>query len=172
MADIANRSPGEGMEAIRTAMNELQSYGYLDKFRVKSVATGKWAGWEYVIRETPNPPTLDKPMSDKPMSDLPMSVNPVCLENTVSLTKLSFNKNVTGTPEPANPIEIEVNKLPCPSLPLRATGGRTHVSSALNCIDRDFVEKEWESQGYRTPLSPNWKYKDLPPVFKAHLENL
>lgn len=50
------------------------------------------------------------------------------------------------------------------------SGIRTHVSSALNCIDRDFVEKEWESQGYGIPLSPRWKYKDLPAMFKAHLE--
>lgn len=107
MADIANRSPGEGLDAIRTAMNELQAAGYIDKFRVKSVATGKWAGWEYVIRETPIPPTWDKPISD-----LPMSVNPVCLDNTVSIPILESKEYVPEVVNPSDMTDLQKSRNP------------------------------------------------------------
>lgn len=42
-------------------------------------------------------------------------------------------------------------------------GKRTHVSGALNCIDRLWVEENWESFEIGLPLPANWKFSTLPP---------
>lgn len=38
-----------------SALNELQEHGYMTMRRVRSQQTGKFIGWEKVIRETPIP---------------------------------------------------------------------------------------------------------------------
>ncbi len=38
-----------------SALNELQEYGYMTMRRIRSTQTGKFVGWEKVIRETPIP---------------------------------------------------------------------------------------------------------------------
>jgi hypothetical protein len=77
LADLKNRSPSEGLDAIKTAMKELEMAGYVAKHKVKSVSKGRWSGWEYLIRETPFPPRVDYPMSVGPISDDPPYINTV-----------------------------------------------------------------------------------------------
>lgn len=52
---LAAASDKDGRAAVMSALNELQEYGYMTMRRVRSQQTGKFIGWEKVIRETPIP---------------------------------------------------------------------------------------------------------------------
>lgn len=49
---LAGQSEGEGQGAVRTALRELERYGYLKRERRKDQLTGKF-GWEHVLYDTP-----------------------------------------------------------------------------------------------------------------------
>jgi hypothetical protein len=52
---LAAASDKDGRAAVMSALTELQEYGYMTMRRVRSQQTGKFIGWEKVIRETPIP---------------------------------------------------------------------------------------------------------------------
>lgn len=71
----------EGIDAIRTAIQELERFGYLERKRVRD-SLGRLAGTEYVVHERsiktgrrrrlqPDPEPADEPMSEIPMLDIP-----------------------------------------------------------------------------------------------------
>ncbi|MGX6604811.1 hypothetical protein ACWKSP_22185 [Micromonosporaceae bacterium Da 78-11] len=49
---LAGQSEQEGQHAVRTALQELERYGYLKRERRKDPETGKF-GWEHVLYDTP-----------------------------------------------------------------------------------------------------------------------
>ncbi len=49
---LAGQSDQEGQGAVRTALRELERYGYLKRERRKDPMTGKF-GWEHVLYDTP-----------------------------------------------------------------------------------------------------------------------
>lgn len=49
---LAGQSDGEGQQAVRTALQELERHGYLKRERRKDPDTGKF-GWEHVVYDTP-----------------------------------------------------------------------------------------------------------------------
>lgn len=145
MTDIANRSKGEGLDAIRTVIHELQDEGYLTRQRVRSVSKGRFGGWEYFVRETPLPPTLDSPTSD-----CPMSVEAV-YSNTVPVAILTDSNTTTQEkkcPPPSKTREIglvspEIKRIAnellnpskrIPSAEHTSTAGKEQKRCALNCI--------------------------------------
>ena len=52
---LAAASDKDGRAAVMSALNELQEHGYMTMRRVRSQQSGKFIGWEKVIRETPIP---------------------------------------------------------------------------------------------------------------------
>jgi len=75
----------ESVDAIRTAVQELECDGYITRSRARK-ENGQLGGTEYIIHE--QPPTLDSPTQEKPILDFPIQVNPT-LENPTQLNKES-----------------------------------------------------------------------------------
>ena len=83
----------ESIDAIRTAVWELEKAGYITRRQGRD-EKGKMAAIEYTIYEQlENPilenPTTDSPMLENPMTDNPTSENPTQLNKDISRTDLS-----------------------------------------------------------------------------------
>jgi len=88
----------ESIDAIRTAVLELEQQGYIVRRQGRD-AKGKMAAVEYIIYERPQdpqPPCLDYPISDNPIPDIPISGFPGS-ENPTQLNKDIRNKDLSNT---------------------------------------------------------------------------
>jgi len=84
----------ESVDAIRTAVQELERAGYVTRSRERK-ENGQLGGTEYIIHEQPAAaPTLDSPTQEKPILDFPTQANPT-LENPTQLNK---DKAITEQP--------------------------------------------------------------------------
>lgn len=87
----------ESIDAIRTAIWELEQAGYIVRHQTRD-AKGRLAAIEYTIYEQPK---LDKPVSDKPLLENPTSDNPTTenptLENPTQLNKEILNTKLLNT---------------------------------------------------------------------------
>ena len=88
----------ESKDAIRSAVNELESAGYIRR-RQTVDARGKFSGNEYVIYE--QPPLLDSPLSENPttgnpLTEKPSPENPTQLNIDITNTQKS-NTNLSKT---------------------------------------------------------------------------
>ena len=69
----------ESKDAIRTAINELERSGYVERHQTID-ESGKFSSNEYLIHESPvHTPILEKPSSDNPTTGKPSSENPTQL---------------------------------------------------------------------------------------------
>jgi hypothetical protein len=116
IAQLASQSGTEGMDAIRSALKELVTYGYAER-KLAQGEDGKLRGWETIIYERPQAktaepqaegigvaaqaeevatdqpttvlPTSDEPTLDKPTSVLPISVLPTSANPRLVINDLS-----------------------------------------------------------------------------------
>ena len=90
----------ESKDAIRSAVNELETAGYIRR-RQTTDASGKFAANEYTIFERPieGEPMLDKPLSENPITVNPSAVNPLPENPTQLNTKKSNTQkqNIYGS---------------------------------------------------------------------------
>ena len=102
----------ESIDAIRTAVWELEKAGYILRRQGRD-EKGKMTAIEYTIYEQPQPvlenPIPGKPMLENPTTDNPMSENPTQLNKDRSITNLSKKKNQ---------LRIHQIPIPFPILPL------------------------------------------------------
>lgn len=147
LADLKNRSPLEGLDAIKSGMRELEMAGYVAKHKVKSVSKGRWSGWEYLIRETPFPPRVDYPMSVEPMSDDPLYIN------TVPVSILSCSNT-----EPEKEVSVSRTR-PDPAV---SRMRETNFSNPQNNPATEEPESQKPPHSARPPLtSDNWPERRL-----------
>ena len=87
----------ESKDAIRSAVNELETAGYIRR-RQTTDASGKFAANEYTIFERPieGEPMLDKPLSENPLTVNPSAVNPLP-ENPTQLNTKKSNTQKQNT---------------------------------------------------------------------------
>lgn len=90
----------ESKDAIRSAVNELEKAGYVQRHQTTD-ASGKFSGNEYVIHECPvlpepEEPSLEKPTTDNPSTGKPSSENPTQL-NTKRQKKEKQNTDSRST---------------------------------------------------------------------------
>ena len=87
----------ESKDAIRSAVNELETAGYIRR-RQTTDASGKFAANEYTIFERPieGEPMLDKPLSENPITVNPSAVNPLP-ENPTQLNTKKSNTQKQNT---------------------------------------------------------------------------
>ena len=78
----------ESIDAIRTAVWELEKAGYITRRQGRD-EKGKMTAIEYTIYEQPQPPELEKPILENPTADNPVLENPT-----------------TGNPTSENPMQI------------------------------------------------------------------
>ena len=77
----------ESIDAIRTAVWELEKAGYITRRQGRD-EKGKMTAIEYTIYEQPQPPTLDCPVLENPTADNPTSENPTQLNKELLKTNL------------------------------------------------------------------------------------
>lgn len=90
----------ENVDAIRTAVWELEKAGYITRRQGRD-EKGKMTAIEYTIYEFPQPPkpknpVLENPISDNPTTEIPVSENPTQLNKDRS-TKDLLNTDVSST---------------------------------------------------------------------------
>ena len=87
----------ESKDAIRSAVNELETAGYIRR-RQTTDASGKFAANEYTIFERPieGEPMLDKPLSENPITVNPSAVNPLP-ENPLPENPTQLNTKKSNT---------------------------------------------------------------------------
>lgn len=94
----------EKVDAIRTAIWELEEQGYITRHQPRN-ANGKMAKIEYVIYETPQekPPMLENPITVKPSSEKPILENPIAVNPT-------SDKSTSENPTQLNTNILKTNK--------------------------------------------------------------
>ena len=138
----------ESIDAIRTAVWELEKAGYITRRQGRD-EKGKMAAIEYTIYEQPqleNPilenPTTDSPMLENPMTDNPTSENPTQLNKDISRTDLS--KKEKSNTDISNTHSIPIlspNPSPCreAATPPERKGTEAAAQSAVD-IYREIIK--------------------------------
>ena len=85
----------ESIDAIRTAVWELEKAGYITRRQGRD-EKGKMTAIEYTIYEQPQPPTLDCPVLENPTADSPILENPTP-DNPTSENPTQLNKELLKT---------------------------------------------------------------------------
>ena len=88
----------ESIDAIRTAVWELEKAGYITRRQGRD-EKGKMTAIEYTIYEQPQPPELDCPVLEKPTADNPILENPTT-DNPTSENPTQLNKDIQRTDLP------------------------------------------------------------------------
>ena len=65
----------DGKDALRAAIKELETLGYISKEHIKDIKTGRFTHWQYTVNETPNTPEADFPKLDFPKLENPPLLN-------------------------------------------------------------------------------------------------
>ena len=85
----------ESIDAIRTAVWELEKAGYITRRQGRD-EKGKMTAIEYTIYEQPQPPELDCPVLENPTADKPILENPTT-DNPTSENPTQLNKEIQKT---------------------------------------------------------------------------
>ena len=88
----------ESIDAIRTAVWELEKAGYITRRQGRD-AKGKMAAIEYTIYEQPQPPLLENPMLENPTTDNPILENSTT-DNPTTENPMQLNKDIQRTDLP------------------------------------------------------------------------
>lgn len=92
MEDIRNHFT-DGATAIQSAVKELEKAGYLTRKRVSDTATGKWAGYDWILHDRKNRQT------GNPSAGEPISRKSGSYSNTEDSNTDSSNKEVSNNKE-------------------------------------------------------------------------
>ena len=146
----------ESKDAIRSAVNELETAGYIRR-RQTTDASGKFAANEYTIFERPieGEPMLDKPLSENPITVNPSAVNPLP-ENPTQLNTKKSNTQKQNT-HGSNTDSIPFRETAAAQLPERK--GRDAMSVS-------------EMESYRDLILENIEYDHLCREFTTYREDL
>ena len=95
----------EGRDAIRSALQELEYFGYLERRKVRD-ARGRYTDIEYIIYEEPisPPPQPAYPESENPSLDKPSSENPPVINKEINKNrenKKRTQQNIHSVPSAA-----------------------------------------------------------------------
>ena len=88
----------ESIDAIRTAVWELEKAGYITRRQGRD-EKGKMTAIEYTIYEQPQPPELDCPVLENPTADNPILENPTT-DNPTLENPMQLNKDIQKTDLP------------------------------------------------------------------------
>ena len=85
----------ESIDAIRTAVWELEKAGYITRRQGRD-EKGKMTAIEYTIYEQPQPPELENPILENPTAGNPILENPTT-DNPTSENPMQLNKDIQRT---------------------------------------------------------------------------
>ncbi len=151
----------EGVDAIRTAVMELEQAGYI-KREFSRRETGEFNGNNYVIFETPHEnspllenPTTDSPLLDSPISDFPLPENPTELNtNRVSTNSTPYNPPQGGVSSQGS--ERDLFELFWRSYPRKTDKQRARRAFSKLRVDRPLLER-MVSALQQQRASPQWR---------------
>ena len=145
----------ESIDAIRTAVWELEKAGYITRRQGRD-EKGKMTAIEYTIYEQPQPPALDCPVLENPTADNPILENPTT-DNPTSENPMQLNKDKLIT-EKQKKEGLNTDSLPIHSpnpLPL------DEDEAAAPPPERTGSRKETAYQIYRDLILENIEYDTL-----------
>ena len=141
----------ESIDAIRTAVWELEKAGYITRRQGRD-EKGKMTAIEYTIYEQPQPPELDcpvleNPTADNPTTENPTSENPMQLNKDISRTNLQKKEKSNTDLSSTHSIPIHsLNPLPydgeAATPPERKRKEATDAYSVYEEIIKDNIEYE------------------------------
>ena len=150
----------ESIDAIRTAVWELEKAGYITRRQGRD-EKGKMTAIEYTIYEQPQPPELDCPILENPTADNPILENPITdnptLENPTQLNK-DIQRTDLPKKEKSNTDLSSTHSIPIHSpnpLPL------DEDEAAAPPPERTGSRKETAYQIYRDLILENIEYDTL-----------
>ena len=94
----------ESIDAIRTAVWELEKAGYITRRQGRD-EKGKMTAIEYTIYEQPQPPALDCPVLENPTADKPILENPTP-DNPTSENPTQLNKDISSKEKSITDVSI------------------------------------------------------------------
>ena len=145
----------ESIDAIRTAVWELEKAGYITRRQGRD-EKGKMTAIEYTIYEQPQPPELDCPVLENPTADNPILENPTT-DNPTSENPMQLNKDKLIT-EKQKKEGLNTDSLPIHSPnPLPLDEDETMASPP----ERTGSRKEAAYQIYRDLILENIEYDTL-----------
>ena len=145
----------ESIDAIRTAVWELEKAGYITRRQGRD-EKGKMTAIEYTIYEQPQPPGLENPILENPTADNPILENPTT-DNPTSENPMQLNKDKLIT-EKQKKEGLNTDSIPIHSpnpLPL------DEDEAAAPPPERTGSRKEAAYQIYRDLILENIEYDTL-----------
>lgn len=142
----------ESIDAIRTAVWELEKAGYITRRQGRD-EKGKMTAIEYTIYEQPQPPQLENPTTDNPVLENPMSGNPTT-ENPVSENPTQLNKELLNK-EVSNKEVSSTHSIPILSTPLPEGTAAPPERKGSGCTNMDAV------RAYEEVIKDNIEYACL-----------
>ena len=120
----------ESIDAIRTAVWELEKAGYITRRQGRD-EKGKMTAIEYTIYEQPQPPELENPILENPTAGKPILENPTT-DNPTSENPMQLNKEIqkTDLPKKEKSNTDLLNTLSIPLTPLLLRTKRQEPTAA------------------------------------------
>lgn len=134
---LAAQSSGEGRDAVRSALQELERVGYLIRTKIR-LPSGRY-GWDHILFDTPQSEAFPQvaPVAGKPSVAEPSVVNPTSYEDCVRTTENEKIKISLSPPElpDADPRESSTSSDSKPQ------GGSAYVALAAEGVTGDEADR-------------------------------
>ena len=150
----------ESIDAIRTAVWELEKAGYITRRQGRD-EKGKMTAIEYTIYEQPQPPALDCPVLENPTADNPILENPTA-DNPTLENPMQLNKDIQKTDLPTKE-KINTDLQSTHSIPILSPTPSPSDGEAAAPPERKRKETETQSayEKYREIIKDNISYDIL-----------
>ena len=150
----------ESIDAIRTAVWELEKAGYITRRQGRD-EKGKMTAIEYTIYEQPQPPELDCPVLENPTADNPILENPTT-DNPTTENPMQLNKDIQKTDLPTKE-KINTDLQSTHSIPILSPTPSPSDGEAAAPPERKRKETETQSayEIYREIIKDNISYDIL-----------
>lgn len=189
---LAGQSEREGQAAVRTALQELERYGYLKRERRKDSQTGKF-GWEHVLYDTPQNADgvfAGRPTGQESTDGKPTAGNPPSKEQ---LSRTTVDEDELNSPHSASSVGALANEDPKTDVPTAQVPAQrespeydgnwreedrelftTHVGERLKSDGTRWNKGEWSTRTFYDAYRKKWgrrKKLDWPGKFLARLDD-
>ena len=145
----------ESIDAIRTAVWELEKAGYITRRQGRD-EKGKMTAIEYTIYEQPQPPALDCPVLENPTADKPILENPTP-DNPTSENPTQLNKDIQKTDLPKKE-KINTDLSSTDSIPIHSLNPLPYDEEAATPPERKRKEATDAYSVYEEIIKDNIEY--------------
>ena len=115
----------DGKDALRAAIKELETLGYISKEHIKDIKTGRFTHWQYTVNETPKTPEADFPKLDFPKLENPPLLN---TDNKINTNNNKISE-VDTSDFPEDPNEIKTKKTTRSKKPSKTELNKQYIST-------------------------------------------